>query len=86
MLKVVEHGLGHLPFSEKQITTPTGSVYTGVVFCERLCGVSIIRRYIIDHPILLVSLVHNDSSIASVGRAWRTRCGRVVKASKSAKS
>ncbi|KAL1564248.1 Uridine kinase-like protein 5 [Salvia divinorum] len=40
---VVEHGLGHLPFSEKQINTPTGSVYTGVVFCERLCGVSIIR-------------------------------------------
>ncbi|XP_056169774.1 uridine kinase-like protein 5 isoform X2 [Syzygium oleosum] len=40
---VVEHGLGHLPFSEKQITTPTGSVYTGVVFHRRLCGVSIIR-------------------------------------------
>ncbi|KAF8037627.1 hypothetical protein BT93_B0485 [Corymbia citriodora subsp. variegata] len=40
---VVEHGLGHLPFSEKQITTPTGSVYTGVVFRKRLCGVSIIR-------------------------------------------
>ncbi|XP_057983209.1 uridine kinase-like protein 5 isoform X1 [Malania oleifera] len=40
---VVEHGLGHLPFSEKQIITPTGSVYSGVVFCRRLCGVSIIR-------------------------------------------
>ncbi|KAL3723065.1 hypothetical protein ACJRO7_035275 [Eucalyptus globulus] len=40
---VVEHGLGHLPFSEKQITTPTGSVYTGVVFRKRLCGISIIR-------------------------------------------
>ncbi|KAL6325677.1 hypothetical protein AAG906_023522 [Vitis piasezkii] len=40
---VVEHGLGHLPFTEKQITTPTGSVYSGVVFCRRLCGVSIIR-------------------------------------------
>lgn len=40
---VVEHGLGHLPFTEKQINTPTGSVYTGVVFCRRLCGVSIIR-------------------------------------------
>lgn len=22
--QVVEHGLGHLPFTEKQITTPTG--------------------------------------------------------------
>ncbi|KAL6520200.1 Uridine kinase-like protein 5 [Orobanche minor] len=40
---VVEHGLGHLPFTEKQIITPTGSVYCGVVFCKTLCGVSIIR-------------------------------------------
>ncbi|KAH6826781.1 uridine like 4 [Perilla frutescens var. hirtella] len=40
---VVEHGLGHLPFIEKQVTTPTGSVYTGVDFCKRLCGVSVIR-------------------------------------------
>ncbi|KAJ6866651.1 uridine kinase-like protein 5 [Populus alba x Populus x berolinensis] len=40
---VVEHGLGHLPFTEKQITTPTGSIYPGVVFCKRLCGVSVIR-------------------------------------------
>ncbi|KAJ7970741.1 Uridine kinase [Quillaja saponaria] len=40
---VVEHGLGHLPFTEKQIITPTGSVYTGVVFCKTLCGVSVIR-------------------------------------------
>ncbi|KAL4377264.1 hypothetical protein GQ457_02G020620 [Hibiscus cannabinus] len=42
---VVEHGLGHLPFTEKQIITPTGSVYSGVVFCKRLCGVSVIRRH-----------------------------------------
>ncbi|KAK9938992.1 hypothetical protein M0R45_015702 [Rubus argutus] len=40
---VVEHGLGHLPFKEQQIITPTGSVYSGVVFCKRLCGVSVIR-------------------------------------------
>lgn len=40
---VVEHGLGHLPFTEKQVTTPTGSVYCGVDFCKNLCGVSIIR-------------------------------------------
>ncbi|KAG8384961.1 hypothetical protein BUALT_Bualt04G0172600 [Buddleja alternifolia] len=40
---VVEHGLGHLPFTEKQIITPTGSIYTGVDFCKKLCGVSIIR-------------------------------------------
>ncbi|XP_061336976.1 uridine kinase-like protein 5 [Gastrolobium bilobum] len=40
---VVEHGLGHLPFTEKQVITPTGSVYSGVVFCSRLCGVSVIR-------------------------------------------
>ncbi|CAL9110403.1 unnamed protein product [Musa acuminata var. zebrina] len=40
---VVEHGLGHLPFKEKQVITPTGSIYTGVEFCKRLCGISIIR-------------------------------------------
>ncbi|CDY50103.1 BnaC01g43510D [Brassica napus] len=40
---VVEHGLGHLPFSEMQVITPTGSVYSGVDFCKRLCGVSVIR-------------------------------------------
>ncbi|KAL5718048.1 uridine/cytidine kinase [Ranunculus cassubicifolius] len=42
-LQVVEEGLGHLPFTEKQIITPTGHVYTGVSFCRSLCGVSIIR-------------------------------------------
>ncbi|KAL8129175.1 hypothetical protein V2J09_018330 [Rumex salicifolius] len=54
---LVEHGLGHLPFIEKQIITPSGtytifevifiviakSVYIGADFCKRLCGVSIIR-------------------------------------------
>ncbi|XP_022750477.1 uridine kinase-like protein 1, chloroplastic isoform X2 [Durio zibethinus] len=40
---VVEHGLGHLPFTEKQVITPTASVYTGVDFCKKLCGVSIVR-------------------------------------------
>lgn len=40
---VVEHGLGHLPFTEKQVVTPTGSTYIGVDFCKKLCGVSIIR-------------------------------------------
>ncbi|KAG0563359.1 hypothetical protein M758_8G023500 [Ceratodon purpureus] len=40
---IVEHGLGHLPFTEKQVITPTGSIYVGVDFCKQLCGVSIIR-------------------------------------------
>nr|PNR30795.1 hypothetical protein PHYPA_027111 [Physcomitrium patens] len=40
---IVEHGLGHLPFTEKQVITPTGSTYIGVDFCKQLCGVSIIR-------------------------------------------
>ncbi|XP_061337593.1 uridine kinase-like protein 4 [Gastrolobium bilobum] len=40
---VVEYGLGHLPFTEKQIITPNGSVYSGVEFSKKLCGVSIIR-------------------------------------------
>ncbi|KMZ66639.1 Uridine kinase [Zostera marina] len=40
---VVEQGLGHLPFKEKQVTTPPGYIYTGVDFCKRLCGISVIR-------------------------------------------
>ncbi|XP_073135154.1 uridine/cytidine kinase UKL1, chloroplastic [Henckelia pumila] len=40
---VVELGLGHLPFTEKQVITPTGSAYSGVDFCKKLCGVSIVR-------------------------------------------
>ena len=40
---VVEHGLGNLPFTEKQVVTPTGSIYSGVDFCKKLCGVSIVR-------------------------------------------
>lgn len=40
---VVEHGLGHLPFNEHVVFTPTGDQYKGVTFCSKLCGVSIIR-------------------------------------------
>ncbi|KDD72041.1 hypothetical protein H632_c3961p0, partial [Helicosporidium sp. ATCC 50920] len=40
---VVEAGLGHLPFAEKTVLTPTGHPYVGVEFAKRLCGVSIIR-------------------------------------------
>ena len=40
---VVEHGLGHLPFREQVVLTPTGDQYKGVTFCSKLCGVSIIR-------------------------------------------
>ena len=41
--QVVEAGLGHLPFAEHTVTTPTGSQYVGVNFAKKLCGVSIIR-------------------------------------------
>ena len=41
--QVVEAGLGHLPFAEHTVITPTGSQYVGVNFAKRLCGVSIIR-------------------------------------------
>jgi len=40
---VVEAGLGHLPFREKIVTTPTGQPYCGVDFARGLCGVSVIR-------------------------------------------
>ena len=40
---IVEAGLGHLPFQEKTVVTPTGNQYVGVDFAKKLCGVSIIR-------------------------------------------
>jgi len=40
---VVEAGLGHLPFAEKTVVTPTAHRYVGVDFAKKLCGVSIIR-------------------------------------------
>lgn len=40
---VVEAGLGHLPFKDKTVTTPTGHQYVGVDFTRGICGVSIIR-------------------------------------------
>ena len=41
--QVVEAGLGHLPFLERSVVTPTGHPYIGVDFCKKICGVSIIR-------------------------------------------
>ena len=35
--------MGHLPFGEKAVVTPTNSTYVGVEFAKKLCGVSIIR-------------------------------------------
>ncbi|CAH8346642.1 unnamed protein product [Eruca vesicaria subsp. sativa] len=43
---VVEHGLGHLPFTEKQsycFCVNFRICVSGVDFCKRLCGVSVIR-------------------------------------------
>ncbi len=42
--QVVEAGLGHLPFAERIVRTPTGDQYVGVELATtKLCGVSIIR-------------------------------------------
>lgn len=40
---VVEAGLGHLPFKEQTVVTPTGHQYVGVNFARKICGVSVIR-------------------------------------------
>ncbi|PWZ25647.1 Uridine kinase-like protein 4 [Zea mays] len=63
---VVEHGLGHLPFQEKQVITPTGSVYTGVEFSKRLCGISVIRSMVvlaIKHAQLTPHALEFNSSV-----------------------
>lgn len=36
LTQVVEHGLGHLPFTEKQVVTPTGELYYGLRTSSRL--------------------------------------------------
>jgi uridine kinase len=40
---VVEAGLGHLPFKEHAVMTPTDHPYVGVEFAKKICGVSVIR-------------------------------------------
>jgi hypothetical protein len=38
----VEHGLGHLPFIEKQVITPTGIVFTvGIVVMKAMANKSL---------------------------------------------
>ncbi|PHT35490.1 Uridine kinase-like protein 2, chloroplastic [Capsicum baccatum] len=61
---VVEHGLGHLPFTEKQVITPTGKRYPHdaiLMTCTRKCFDFFYCRSLF------------------VERAWRTRCVHVVK-------
>ncbi|KAK2958763.1 putative Uracil phosphoribosyltransferase [Blattamonas nauphoetae] len=40
---LMEEGMGHLPFSEEIVETPTAAKYVGLKFESKLCGVSIIR-------------------------------------------
>ncbi|KAF5321756.1 hypothetical protein D9619_001278 [Psilocybe cf. subviscida] len=40
---LVEEGLNHLPVIPRTVETPTGSVYNGVGFEGKICGVSILR-------------------------------------------
>ncbi|KAK3413116.1 hypothetical protein EUGRSUZ_I01725 [Eucalyptus grandis] len=58
---VVEHGLGHLPFSEKQITTPTG--------CQKMLSTFLVEqddnRYT-DALHQVFSLVHMRCSVSVV--------------------
>ncbi|PHT68726.1 hypothetical protein T459_28213 [Capsicum annuum] len=88
---VVEHGLGHLLFTEKQVITPIGKHYTrdailmpctrkcfdffycpslfgsvcsGVDFCKRLCGVSVIRSRFRDYNILFTSQLFGTGTIS----------------------
>ena len=42
-MQVVEAGLGHLPFTERSVITPTGNPYIGVDLAKKVCGVSITR-------------------------------------------
>lgn len=71
-----------------------GSVYPGVVFCRRLCGVSVIRRYSkntwvcsrVPRVGALVDLWLGFLLYMLVARAWRMHWGHAVKASRLGKS
>jgi hypothetical protein len=53
-------------------STP-GSVYTGVDFCKKLCGVSIVRRWGLNQLLTLVVLVIWLWRLAP-GMCWQTSC------------
>ncbi|RDA88778.1 hypothetical protein CP533_3745 [Ophiocordyceps camponoti-saundersi (nom. inval.)] len=40
---LVEEGLNHLPVIHRDITTPVGRTYNGLMFQGKICGVSIMR-------------------------------------------
>ncbi|CAH0053486.1 unnamed protein product [Clonostachys solani] len=40
---LVEEGLNHLPVIERNVTTPVGHTYNGLMFQGKICGVSIMR-------------------------------------------
>jgi len=40
---LIEHAVNKLPFNKKDITTPTGSIYSGYEFYSKVCGINIMR-------------------------------------------
>lgn len=40
---LIEEALEFLPYSRKEVRTPTHATYDGIGFCQKLCGVSIMR-------------------------------------------
>jgi uracil phosphoribosyltransferase len=72
--------LGHLPFHNQTIRTPTGEPYNGVAFSKKICGVSIIRsgeamevrRCIIDSPsaVCLLILYQFISDPPGLNKTW----------------
>ncbi|GBF94831.1 uridine kinase chloroplastic [Raphidocelis subcapitata] len=66
---IVEAGLGHLPFIEKQVTTPTGAQYVGVEFARRLCGDVIYEKLPADiaqrHVLLMDPILSTGNSAAT---------------------
>ena len=53
IFQVAEHGLGHLPFTEKQITTPTG-ILENVICILCVCVCSCIILFVVAGLVPLV--------------------------------
>ncbi|KAL6770595.1 hypothetical protein ACKKBF_B31885 [Auxenochlorella protothecoides x Auxenochlorella symbiontica] len=89
---VVEAGLGHLPFQEMTVITPTGHPYVGVDFAKKLCGVSIIRSGESMEPALRACckgikigkiLVHREKTWSAVPRRVSAGAGPAHRSSAS---
>jgi len=67
---LIESALNLTPFTEQEVTTPVNHQYKGLVFHNKICGVSIMRagdammkgfQSVLKDPIMATMLIHSDN-------------------------